>query len=77
MLAQVGANSQFTVYQDYQLHLRLPGYKCEYDVRGGYPVERGMTPGKQGGAWLEFYHEAKRRKQTGSERISLRTQWSE
>jgi hypothetical protein len=41
-----------------QLHIQLPTYKQEFDLRGGFHVEKGRPP-KPTGAWLlEFYYRA-------------------
>lgn len=39
-----------------QLHIQLPTYKQEFDLRGGFHIERGRPP-KPLGAWLlNFYY---------------------
>lgn len=45
-------------YLDEQLHIRVSGYKEEYqDGYGGYHVEGGRPPKPNGAAWLRFsYH---------------------
>lgn len=50
-LSDSGAEQMVT-----QLHIQLPTYKQEFDLRGGFHVEKGRPP-KPTGAWLlEFYY---------------------
>jgi hypothetical protein len=42
------------VYRDTVLHLCLPTLKDEFDLAGGFHVERGRSPRPQGAYWLEF-----------------------
>jgi hypothetical protein len=44
-------------YQDEQLHIQLPTYKDEFDLRGGYHVENGRPPKPLGGVWLRFFYQ--------------------
>jgi hypothetical protein len=44
------------VYRDTVLHLCLPTLKDEFDMVGGFHVERGRPPKPQGAYWLEFRH---------------------
>lgn len=45
------------VYRDSVLHLCLPTLKDEFDMAGGFHVERGRPPKPQGAYWLEFHYE--------------------
>jgi hypothetical protein len=46
------------VYQDEQLHCRVPGYKDEFQAgEGGWWVETGKSPRPRGAAWLRFWLE--------------------
>lgn len=46
------------VFHDEQLHLKIPGYKEEYeDGHGGWHIERGGPPKPIGAVWLRFYYE--------------------
>lgn len=40
--------------RDSQWHVQLPTYKNEFDLRGGYHIEKGRPPKPLGGWWLEF-----------------------
>lgn len=44
------------IYRDRVLHLCLPTLKDEYEMAGGFHVERGRPPKPQGAYWLEFRH---------------------
>lgn len=46
------AGKQFT---DEQLHLDGGTYKQEFDLRGGYAIEKGFAPVSVGGIWLRFF----------------------
>jgi predicted phosphodiesterase len=63
---------------DQQIHLQLPTYKQEFDVTGGWHVQRGAPPKPTGGAWLTFYYDSTRTHQhsmtTG---IRYKTDWAE
>jgi hypothetical protein len=46
------------VFHDEQLHLKIPGYKEEYeDGYSGWHIERGGPPKPIGAVWLRFYYE--------------------
>ncbi len=45
------------VYRDTVLHMCLPTLKDEFDLTGGFHVERGRAPRPQGAYWLEFRHD--------------------
>jgi len=45
------------VYRDSVLHLCLPTLKDEYNMAGGFHVEKGRPPKPQGAYWLEFRHD--------------------
>ena len=45
------------VYRDTVLHLSLSTLKDEFDMAGGFHVERGRAPRPQGAYWLEFRHD--------------------
>jgi len=38
------------------LHISLPTLKNEWNMQGGYPIEKAMSPAPIGGAWLFFEH---------------------
>lgn len=44
------------VYRDTVTHMALPSLKDEYDMSGGFHVERGRAPRPQGAYWLTFRH---------------------
>lgn len=43
--------------KDIQWHASLPTYKDEFNLEGGWHVERGGEPRPIGGIWLRFYHD--------------------
>lgn len=57
------------VYYDQQEHLQLSTYKQEFDLRGGYHIEKGRPPKPLGGTWLRFYYDSKARGNVGHELI--------
>lgn len=54
-------------YLDEQVHICLPTYKQEFDMRGGYHVENGRPPKPLGGAWLRFFWDGNQRGYVGYE----------
>jgi hypothetical protein len=50
-------SSTGVVYRDTVLHMSLPTLKDEYDMAGGFHVEKGRSPRPQGAYWLEFRHD--------------------
>ena len=46
------------VYRDRVLHLCLPTLKDEFELSGGYHIERGRPPKPTGAYWLEFRHDS-------------------
>lgn len=54
---------------DQQEHLQLSTYKQEFDLRGGYHIEKGRPPKPLGGTWLRFYYDSKARGNVGHELI--------
>ena len=46
------------VYRDSVLHLCLPTLKDEFELSGGYHVEKGRPPKPTGAYWLEFRHDS-------------------
>lgn len=38
-----------------QTHLRTPGYKEEFDLKGGWHIETGKPPKVIGGAWMRVF----------------------
>lgn len=56
-------------YQDEQLHIQLPTYKDEFDMRGGYHVENGRPPKPLGGVWLRFFYQPHAHSEVGYEVI--------
>ena len=49
-------SSTGVVYRDTVTHMALPSLKDEYDMSGGFHVERGRAPRPQGAYWLTFRH---------------------
>lgn len=45
------------VYRDTVLHMCLPSLKDEFDMAGGFHIERGRAPRPQGAYWLEFCYD--------------------
>lgn len=45
------------IYTATQLHVQLPTYKQEYDLQGGYHIEKGRPPKPLGGYWLVFHYD--------------------
>lgn len=44
------------LFKDQQIHIKVPGYKDEYDDGyGGWHIERGGPPKPLGAAWLRFW----------------------
>lgn len=69
-----GGKPQF----DRQIHLQLPTYKQEFDLTGGWHVQRGAPPKPTGGAWLVFeYNGARMYNNSMSAGITYRTRWAE
>ncbi len=48
--------AQGNIYRDTVLHLCLPTIKDEFELGGGFHVEKGRPPKPQGAYWLEFRH---------------------
>lgn len=48
-------------YIDEMAHLKICGYKQDYDSRGNWATTRGMPPKPIGAAWLRFYVEGRGR----------------
>jgi UDP-2,3-diacylglucosamine pyrophosphatase LpxH len=53
-LPRVRVSASGKTYFDEQLHLQLPTFKQEHDLKGGYHVEKGRPPKPLGGWWLDF-----------------------
>lgn len=45
------------IYHSTQMHVQLPTYKNEYEMSGGFHIEKGRPPKPLGGYWLIFYYE--------------------
>jgi hypothetical protein len=57
-ISRARISDQGVLYQDEQIHLRVPSYKDEYrEGRGGWHIERGGPPKTTGAMWLRFAHE--------------------
>lgn len=54
-------------YLDNQYHLCGATYKQEFDLRGGFHVERGRPPKPLGGWWLRFFYDETQRNRIGME----------
>jgi hypothetical protein len=54
-------------YIDEQLHVNGGTYKSDFNLDGGYAIERGFLPLAMGGAWLRFYHDSTKLGNVGME----------
>lgn len=54
-------------YLDNQYHLCSSTYKNEFDLAGGFHVERGRPPKPLGGWWLRFFYDESQRNRIGME----------
>lgn len=54
---RVKMNDSGRVYLATELHIITPGYKQEYDMRGGFQLEKGNAPKPTGAYWLEFEYD--------------------
>jgi len=46
------------LYQDYQQHVRIPGYKNDFDIgSSGWWVEKWGPPKPTGAIWMRLYHD--------------------
>lgn len=54
---RVKMNDSGRVYLSTELHIITPGYKQEYDLRGGFQLEKGNAPKATGAYWLDFYYD--------------------
>lgn len=54
-------------YQDEQTHVQLGTYKDEFDLMGGYHIEKGRPPKPLGGAWLRFFYDGSQRSRVSYE----------
>jgi UDP-2,3-diacylglucosamine pyrophosphatase LpxH len=54
-------------YLDSQYHLCSATYKQEFDLRGGFHVERGRPPKPLGGWWIRFFYDETQRNRIGVE----------
>jgi hypothetical protein len=62
-IARVRLTKNGTVYQDSQLHLKLPSFKDDYqDGHGGWCIERGHAPKVQGSYWVRFFWSSREEK---------------
>ena len=57
------------LFFDSQWHIQLPTYKQEFDLAGGWHVERGAPPKPLGGWWLRWHWDATARDKVGMEVI--------
>lgn len=53
------------VYKEDQEHIQLGTFKDEFDLQGGYHIEKGRPPKPLGGAWLHFYYDRDARGNVG------------
>jgi hypothetical protein len=57
-IQRVRLSNKGVPYQDEQTHVKVPGYKDEYeDGYGGWHIERGAPPKPNGAAWLRMWAE--------------------
>lgn len=54
---RVKMNDSGRVYLSTELHIITPGYKQEYDLRGGFQLEKGNAPKPVGAYWLDFSYD--------------------
>jgi hypothetical protein len=54
-------------YIDEQLHLNGGTYKSDFNLDGGYAIERGFLPLAMGGIWLRFHHDSTKMGNVGME----------
>ena len=54
-------------YLDEQTHITLATYKQEFDLKGGWHLERGAPPKPLGGMWLRFFWNSQSRNHIGHE----------
>lgn len=47
------------------LHVCIPALKDEFDLTGGYHVEKGRPPKPIGGMWIRFYHNPRKHDKIG------------
>jgi hypothetical protein len=59
-------------YIDEQLHLDGGTYKQDFDLAGGYAIEKGFAPVAVGGIWLRFYHDSTKMGNVGMEAVLAR-----
>lgn len=64
---RVRVSPQGRWYLDNQYHLCSATYKQEFDLAGGFHVERGRPPKPLGGWWLRFFHDPTQRGNIGME----------
>jgi hypothetical protein len=53
------------LYFDTQYHIQLATFKQEFDLAGGWHLERGAPPKPLGGWWLRFYYDSDKRDKIG------------
>ena len=54
---RISLNGKGTMLKSVETHVITPGYKDEYDMAGGYAVEKGFMPNPVGGYWLTWYYD--------------------
>ena len=59
-------------YTDEQLHIDGGTYKQEFDLRGGYAIEKGFSPVSVGGVWLRFFYDPSKLGRIGMEAVLAR-----
>lgn len=56
-IAQHRLNDAGRELRDSQWHIQLPTYKDEFDLSGGYHIEKGRPPKPLGGWWLKYFYD--------------------
>lgn len=69
VLPRLRLSSAGITYLDEQTHITLATYKQEFDLGGGWHLERGAPPKPLGGMWLRFYWNPQSRNYIGHEFI--------
>lgn len=64
---RVRVSPQGKWYLDNQYHLCSATYKQEFDLAGGFHVEKGRPPKPLGGWWLRFFYDTTQRSHIGME----------
>ena len=71
-IPRLRVNAQGRTYLDEQVHIQLPTYKDEYNMAGGWHIERGGPPKPLGATWLRFFYDTDFPQNIGFEVIGAR-----